>query len=769
MKGKWHLIGLSAIAGITAASFNVPWYAASLFVATFLGFCLWRRRWLPFVCSLTFLLAFCYFLYVDDSNVTTLSSGQTHFSGTIASLPELDGDQLTFQMKLRSGEDVRVSYYLQRKSQVPSIRRYRYGMTCSFSGDLTKPAGASNFYAFDYRKYLYRNHIHWQVTPNSLTAATCGNTGYSPYDRIQQWRGAGIRWIETHFPADIRGISEALLFGWRTNVSEDLLQAYRNLGLIHLLAVSGLHVGLVVGALYFLMLRFGITRERGLDLLFLLLPLYALMTGASPSVVRACVMAMVVLAALRLRHRLHALDGISWAALLMLAINPYQLFQTGFQLSFLVSFTLIVSAPFIQNRYHHPLSQLIAISVIAQLAAFPILLYRFYAISLLSLPLNFLFIPFISLIVLPFVSIGFFASMFFPFIGKPLLAVLDYVIQLAHRLLMEIDSWHLGMLVFGKPSLWLVFMLYAAIFYGFVIWESGDRKLRLVKPAVLFIGLCLFQWFSPYLSSTGEVTMLDVGQGDSILIELPHRRAVYLIDTGGKVGFEKEPWQIQKHSFMVGRDVVLHELKARGIRKIDKLILTHGDKDHSGGAKALFGKVQIGSILFGKGPVEEKDVRQLLVQAEQLGIPVQFVEAGMGWKSGDVVFTILNPIGRRENENNRSIVISAQLGGLKWLFVGDLEKEGEQRVMRGYPNLNIDVLKVGHHGSHTSTTESFLNEISPRVALISVGENNMYGHPSPIVIKRLEVHGVKVLRTDIKGAIRFRFKGDIRDFTWVKQ
>ncbi|HEX7063855.1 MAG TPA: DNA internalization-related competence protein ComEC/Rec2 [Bacillales bacterium] len=767
MKGKWHFIGLSAIAGISVAAACVAWYIAFLPVAAFLVFCFWRKRRLPLVCSFIFSLAFCYFLYIDHSNVTLLSPKQTQFVGTIASLPELDGDQLTFQMKLASGEEVRVTYYLQRKSQVSPIRRYRFGMICSFPGKLAKPPGASNYYAFDYRKYLYRKHIHWQVTPDSLSGSTCRDTEYSLYDRIQHWRGAGIRWVESRFPTDIRGISEALLFGWRSNVSEDLLQAYRNLGLIHLLAVSGLHVGLVVGALYFLMIRFGITRERGLDLLFLLLPLYALMTGGSPSVIRACVMAMVVLAALRLRRRLHALDGISWAALFMLALNPYQLFETGFQLSFLVSFTLIVSAPFIQNRYPHPLSQLIAISIIAQLAAFPILLYRFYTISLLSLPLNLLFIPFISLFVLPFVSIGFFTSIFLPFLSAPLLAVLTFVIRLAHRLLLEIDSWHFGMLVFGKPPLWLVFILYAVIFYGFMIWESGGRK-RLAKPAVLFLGLCLFQWFSPYLSDTGEVTMLDVGQGDSILIELPHRRAVYLIDTGGQVGFEKEPWRLQKHSFNVGRDVVLHELKARGIRAVDKLILTHGDRDHTGGAEALLGKVRIGSILFGKGPISEKGAKRLLGQADRLGIPIIRVKEGMGWKSGQTSFSILNPI-EAGDENNRSIVIAARLGGLKWLFVGDLEKEGEQRLIHDYSNLNIDVLKVGHHGSKTSTTEKFLDEISPRIALISVGENNIYGHPSPIVVKRLEEHGVKVLRTDINGAIRFQYNREMRKFSWVKK
>ncbi|HEX6922237.1 MAG TPA: DNA internalization-related competence protein ComEC/Rec2, partial [Bacillales bacterium] len=403
----------------------------------------------------------------------------------------------------------------------------------------------------------------------------------------------------------------------------------------------------------------------------------------------------------------------------------------------------------------------------AQLAAFPILLYRFYSVSLFSLPLNLLFIPFISLFVLPLVAIGFFASLFVPFIGGPLLAVLAFVVRLAHGCLLEIDSWPLGMLVFGKPSLWFVFLLYGVIFYGFVVWETGGPKKRLAKPVFLFIAVCLFQWYSPYLSGSGEVTMLDVGQGDSILIELPHRRAVYLIDTGGQIAFDKESWQTQKHTFKVGRDVVLHELKARGIRAIDKLILTHGDEDHTGGAKALLGNIRIGQILFGKGPVSETTAKQLLAHARLLGIPIVRVEEGMAWRAGKTTFSVLNPA-EAGDENNRSIVIAARLGGLKWLFVGDLEEEGEQRLIQDYRNLDIDVLKVGHHGSKTSTTKAFLAETTPRAALISVGENNMYGHPSPVVIQRLKAFGVKVLRTDQNGAIRFEYDGEERTFTWVK-
>jgi competence protein ComEC len=766
MKGRWYVAALSAVTGITAAFVHLHWLIALVIAAVVFGLGLWKKQRLPIFCSFAFFLAFGNFLYVDHSNETTLSPSQSDFFGKIVSLPELDGDHLTFQMKLQNTEKVRVSYYLHDKQQVPGVKRYRYGMMCRFSGELKEPSAARNFYGFDFRQFLYQQHIHWQLTPDELSRFSCINGDYSLYDRLQQWRGSGIRWIEMHFPKDTRGIAEALLFGERKDVSENVLNSYQDLGVIHLLAVSGLHVGLVVSALYLLLIRIGMTKERSLELLLFVVPLYIVMTGAAPSAVRAGFMAMVVLVALRFKRRLHALDGISWVALFMLAVNPYVLFQVGFQLSFLISFTLIVSAPYIQSHYETRLAQLIAVSVISQLIALPILLYRFYGISILSLPFNLMFIPFISLFVLPVLFIAFFTSIFAPLLAQPLLSVLDFAIRFSHGLLVNIDSLQWGMLVFGKPSLSIVFLLYVVIFYGLMKWEGGGGRCRFVKPTVALVAVCLFQWVAPYLSESGEVTMLDVGQGDSILIELPHRKAVYLIDTGGTLSFGEQEWQKQNHAFDVGKDVVLQELKARGIRKLDRLILTHGDEDHIGGAAALLGHVRIKEMLYGKGPITKPFVKELLTHASALGIPIIRVGEGMGWKVDGATFSILNPSGS-ETGNSRSIVIAARLGELRWLFTGDLEKEGERRLIDDYPNLKVDVLKAGHHGSKTSTSEDFLRMIRPRLALISVGEHNLYGHPSPEVIERLKENKVKVLRTDQRGAIRFRYGGGKKRFDWV--
>lgn len=769
MKGRWHFVACSAAVGIAAAFFHLDWKIALSAAVVMLNPSLWKMGSgrLAAVCFLVFSLAFCYFQFVDFHNTSDLSSQQTRFSGKIVSLPELDGNHFVFQMKLTDGESVRVVDNFQDQQRIPEFKSFRYGMTCHIQGELKEPQADGNFYGFDYREYLHQQKIHWQLTPNSLQRTSCKAVGYTFYDRLEQWRGTGIRWIEDNFPADSRGISEALLFGARGDIPEEIVTSYQDLGLIHLLAVSGLHVGLVVGALYFLMIRFGITKERTLVLLFFLLPLYIMMTGAPPSAVRAGCMTMIVLAALRFQHRFHPLDGVSWIALFMLAANPYSLFQVGFQLSFLISFTLIVSAPFIQRHYHTRLAQLVAISTVAQFIAFPILLYHFYSISILSLPLNLIFIPFVSFFVLPFVFLSFFASVVFPFLGQLMISFLAVVMHFSHRLLLAVHDLSWGMLVFGRPSFWIVLLLYAVIFYGLLKWEIGRKRRRLAGPVLALVLVCLFQWYAPYFSGEGKVTMLDVGQGDSFLIELPHRKAVYMIDTGGTVSFGEKKWQERKHSFEVGKDVVLPELKARGIRQIDRLILTHGDRDHIGGAQGLIGNVRIEEILYGKGKIKIPFVKQLLTRANDLGTHIVFVNEGVSWKSGEQSFAVLNPTGNETDNNERSIVIAARLGGLTWLFTGDLEKEGERRLEEDYPDLHVDVLKAGHHGSKTSSTESFISQIDPDVALISAGLDNMYGHPNDEVVERFRDHNVKMFRTDLQGAVRFRSDGKERSFDWV--
>ncbi|MGO4887252.1 DNA internalization-related competence protein ComEC/Rec2 [Anaerobacillus sp. MEB173] len=765
MNGKYYLLALSAIAGIICSNQGMTGFLI-FFIIILSLICLNQKKNKKLILCAFILTFFFFFLtseYTLKRNISNLNQSETTFVGKISSIPVIDGDRISFLFQLSDSETLQTLYYVKNEREKLDLKKITYGMTCYVEGELRPPSQATNFYAFDYQQYLSQQGIHWILTPRTLSSRKCLTIDVTLFDQLQKFRQQGLQKIEENYPESIIGIVSALAYGERRDIDSELLSAYQSLGIIHLLAVSGLHVGLIVTSLFFLLIRVGITRERTIEILIILLPIYMIVAGAAPSVIRAASMTIVVLLALRFRKALHPLDGISFVCLLLLFINPYYLFQLGFQLSFIVSFALIVSASTVWLKYTNYFSRLMAITMISQLVSFPIILYHFYEISLWSLPLNLFFIPFVSIFILPACLL----SLLLVSVLEPLAHIfiigLERLLHIAHSLLLYIDGMAVGHLLFGKPSILILCIFYCTIFYGFICWERGNGRRRYIKPLVLFVLVCFIQWYSPYLSASGEVTVLDVGQGDSIFIELPYRKAVYLIDTGGLVGFGKEErWQKRKKEFEVGRDIVLPYLKAKGIRKLDRIILTHGHYDHIGGTSAVIGNVKIDEILYSYRSDFNDFEKELLAFARKEGVQVRFIWEGEQWEVSDSQFYAVAPTGKEMTINDSSIVLFAKIGGLTWLFTGDLEEQGERRLISAYPALSVDVLKVGHHGSRTSSTVEFIDHITPKMAIISVGRNNRFGHPHGEVIDYFNEQNIKVMRTDQDGAIRFQFKGNKR-------
>lgn len=212
-----------------------------------------------------------------------------------------------------------------------------------------------------------------------------------------------------------------------------------------------------------------------------------------------------------------------------------------------------------------------------------------------------------------------------------------------------------------------------------------------------------------------------------------------------------------KDPFNVGQDIVVPEIKGRGIKTIDVLVLTHGDRDHFGGVRAVLNELNVEILAVNVAIREDPTVHHLLRMARHKGIKIRWLKAGNAWQMGSATFTVLAANKNLTKVNNRSIVIRAKFAGISWLFTGDLEIEGERRLIETARHLRSTVLKVGHHGSETSTSPAFLKAVQPEIAVISVGEYNRYGHPAPGVLKKLRKIGAKIYRTDEHGAIRFLF------------
>ncbi|MBA2869827.1 competence protein ComEC [Anoxybacillus calidus] len=765
MKGNFIYIALSAIFGILLGYFSLHVYPLILSSVYFL-FLLFRKREICLFCLAAMIVFYVYFIYIDGKNRTMLKDTMTQFSVRLVTPVTIDGDRLIGTAETPQREKVKISYRIRSKEEKKKLSLLSVGMVCSFAGVLEVPEAARNPYAFNYKKYLYFQRIHWLLKPHTLSLDHCRSTPLSFYEKLIAVREKGIAYIEQYFPSATIGIVQALVYGEREQMSETILEGYQKLGLIHLLAISGLHVTMLIGMSFFLAIRIGMTRETAALLLIFLLPLYTVLTGASPSVVRASLMAGIVLISLKWPTKLLLIDSLSTTCIIMLLLNPYALFQAGFQLSFIATLGLILSSHMILQQ-SSPLLQLVSTTVIAQLSSLPLLLYHFFEISLLSFPLNLVFVPLYSFIILPLSLISLIGHYLFTPVGKLFIFMLEKILLLTNQLIEFLAVHSSFSLTLGRPSSLMLFFYCIAILFVFVEFEKMSQGWRKYKGVFFLVCVIIVDWFTPYLDRYGEVVLLDVGQGDCIYIELPYRKGVYLIDTGGVVSFSKPSWRKRKDEFEVGADVVVPFLKAKGVSRLDKLIITHGDYDHMGAAQTIIEQTTVKELFIGKGGNKDRLQQRLVKAAKRHHVFVREISRGEKWNAAGISFYVLSPTNTEseESKNNRSIVLYTNLGGVTWLFTGDLEESGEKELLHAFPSLRADVLKVGHHGSDTSTSEALLKRIQPKVALISVGKHNRYQHPHETVIQRLRAHNITILRTDWHGAIQFIYTKKSGTFT----
>ena len=762
MSGKGIYLAVAAFLGIGA----VFWEFLIVF-AIFLLFLFWLTRYKSFHAKLLLLVCCVFSLNclvgtrAEIANKTVIKPEQTSFH-LVFNDWKINGDKLQITAKdTLTNEKLIIDYRLKSNDEKRLLQEQNlYGKKCVLTGQLETPSPARNPNAFDYQVYLSTKQIYWIFTVDDFPIQTCSPTDKSIFSILHLLRYKGIHFIQEQFPEPTATLAVALLFGDRTSMPGDIITAYQTTGLVHILAISGLHVSLLTGMIFFIGIRMGVVREEMLTGLILALPIYAFLTGASPSVVRAVIMTMLLLGCVKISSkRLLPIDALSGAFMLMMLVSPYIIFDIGFQLSFTCSCALLLSTS-LTSRIDQPFLKLFVVSFIAQIASLPILLWNFYEFSLISLPANAFFVPFFSVILLPSIFFLFIFSPFFNSLLSPVFSIVNSVIMLVNSSIVWLSQLSFPLMIMGRPDWWMLFAYLLMFLLFFIKWDKGKNRQKSLPLVLLLFTPFLLQAVLTKSSPTGEITFIDVGQGDAILIKLPFERGTYLIDAGGSVPFAKEAWQMKNKEFEVGKNVVIPFLKSKGINSIDKLILTHGDFDHIGGAAAIIEAFHVEEIIFPKTESISEVEKETRITAERNHVKIQYVSEGDGWISGDSVFRVLSPatgeIG--EDRNDSSIVIVAEIGGVTWLFSGDLEAEGEIKLAKRYPELDIDVLKVAHHGSKSSTTDELLSTFSPNLAIISVGSENRYGHPHQEVIKRLETKGTSILRTDQHGAISYFFK-----------
>ncbi|WP_245579670.1 DNA internalization-related competence protein ComEC/Rec2 [Alteribacter aurantiacus] len=698
---------------------------------------------------LLFILFISMFFWCEHkvSDTSLLTGEDSILYGTVVSAPVSHNDRSGFQIEGMNNERVQV---YSNDALKPT-----YGDVCTLKGTYEQPSPVYHINGFDFGSYLKRQSVHWLFYADELICRPSS----SLKGTVLNFRAKGIRALDQmgneNGDPHTAAILQALVYGERSNISDEHREAYQIIGVSHLLAVSGLHVGLVVFMVIFFILRLGLTKETSLTIVVFLLPLYMLLAGGAPSVVRASLMVMFAIIAFKTMKKVSSGHSISVVFIVLLFIGPNVIYHLGFQLSFLTSFVLIRSGKILM-RATSALGLVFRVTLLAQLASLPIILHHFYEFSLLSLPFNLFFIPYISFVVLPLSIVTSFSLVLFPPIGNFTFSLLSYTLTWSHSLMFYLNDASVFRILFGKVSSITIAVLLLLIVFFFFSWERGSSRHMAFCSASIVIVLSL-QLMAPYISSHGKVTMLDVGQGDAILIELPKREKVYLIDTGGLPN-----WGDEQQRRGPGERVILPHLASKGIKQIDKLILTHGHSDHIGETCAIIDRVHVKRVLYPVGGMKNELEMEVEKCLDDANVPVLEVHEGMTWSVGKSTFRILSPTGREDSENERSIVLKANMGGVRWLFTGDIERETEQRLVKEYPNLNVDVLKVAHHGSVSSSSQEFITHVTPTISLIPVGRKNRHGHPGLEVIERLNDQGAEIYRTDENGDIEVKFYLDRR-------
>ena len=502
------------------------------------------------------------------------------------------------------------------------------------------------------------------------------------------------------------------ILGDKSLIDKDVKSSFQSNGISHLFSISGMHIALFSTILEKIF-RIRFREEDSFKITSVILLFYLLLIGFLPSVLRGVL--FYILFRLNSIYYFYVKGENIFLFILSLAllINPKYVYDVGFWYSYLISFSLIRCSNYLTGNY---IISLLKVSILSFIVSIPITIYNFYEVNILGIIYNLFYVPFVSLVLFPFSLLVF----IFRFL-EPIYNILIIILEKSSLFINNID---IGKFVFKEVFIG-IYILYLLLIILYLMFRK--RIIIIIYFFILFIHLLL-----PYFDRNNYVEYIDVGQGDSILIHLENKNI--LLDTG-----ENE---------------IKNKIKSRGIRHINYLILSHGDKDHMGESINIIKNFKVDKVIFNCGEYNylEKD---LIKELNNRNINYYKCINELNINNRQLYFLNNNVY---DNENDNSNVIYMEINNYKFLFMGDASIKREKDILDEYDISDIDVLKIGHHGSKYSSSEYFIKSINPKYSIISVGKNNRFGHPTKEVLNNLR--NSKIYRTDRDGSIMFRIKNN---------
>lgn len=630
--------------------------------------------------------------------------------------------------------------------------QYRYGDEVVLEGILSPLNPPTNPGQFDYRKYLHNQGIYATFKSKYTDAhILVGNSArpflkfcYSIRNRLKDV-------IEDNLPPQYASLLSAILLGDRSGLGEDLKEEFIKTGTVHILAISGLHIGLVGFCLFTLFLALRIPRRAVYSLVIIALIFYTFISGARSSIIRATVMASVFLSGMIIRRESDILTSLGLSALLVLLVKPHQLFDPGFQLSFLSVGSIVYITPRINSvikRFipHSYISNSISVSIAAWLGVMPVVAHYFNIVSPVALISNLIIVPMLGVVIASGISLLVASLIFKPlallFSQATLFFILSIIKTASIFSLMPFAYFRIE-----RPSLFII-----AAYYVLLSLIFEHQRLRLSKARLVIILLLssnIFIWKNVFESPPGllRTSLLDVGHGDSVFIEFPYKGTM-LIDGG------------QGQNRDTGRRIIAPFLWNKGISRIDYVVLTHPESDHVGGLVYILNNFDIGCVIDNGMAIPTEVYKDYIESIRSKRIPRVIVRGqhrieGVKGCQIDIIHPGKKLLHNTKSDfNNNSIVMKISFRDKSILLCGDIEEEGLEILLQNKALLSSDIIKVPHHGSALNEIGVlFFNAVNPRIAIISVDEDNPSGLPDESTIDTLKELGAKILTTADKGAI----------------
>ena len=645
------------------------------------------------------------------------SGDETSITGSIMSY-SINGNKL--KMNIKDKEEVIATYYIKTEEELVYLKEnIGIGKTITVNGTLNEPINNTIPNTFNYKKYLYNNKIYYLFDAHSYNIQNDNNL----LDRAKDYL------IKRAYNSKNSEYLLVLVLGDKALISSDEYNTYQNNGTSHLLAVSGSHITVILLVLSFFLKK--LKEVPKLIIISLILLFFAFVTNNASAVNRAIYFFIINRINKLGNLKLSNIQVLFITAFILLLLDPFTIYDLGFIYSFCISLGIMYYSDKLNGNL---LIATLKVSIIAFLFSLPISSYINYEVNLSSILINLIFVPWISYIVFPISIITFIFPIF-----NPILSILLSITNVLNNIGEFISIF------INVPKMPLVV---AIILFILLLLAKNNKKYLYV--ILIILGLIKL---SPLINSSYEVYFLDINQGDSAIIITPHKRDVVMIDTGGKITYEVKDWKKGNKTYNLS-DNTIKFLKSKGITTIDYLITTHGDYDHIGNAKYIVENFKVEKVIFNCGEFNELET-DLIKVLDEKKIPYYSCIKELNIDNNKLYFLQTKEY---DNENDNSNVIYTELSGYNFMFMGDASSTTEKEIIDKYNLPDIDILKVGHHGSRTSSSIEFINEINPEYSIISVGKNNRYGHPNKEVLDALEES--KIYRTDQNGSIMFKINNN---------